>query len=69
MTIPTELVNEILEAERRARGNITWVEFARQLGVHHVTLWKWRHGYDLGPAANALLPLLAKHRPAEPVAA
>jgi transposase-like protein len=58
---PTELVNEILERERIARGNITWTEFARQLGVHNVTLWKWRHGHDLGPAANALLPLAAKH--------
>jgi len=67
----TELVNDLLERERRERGNITWVELARQLGVHHVTLWKWRHGHDLGPAANALLPLAVKHCPtaSDPVAA
>lgn len=59
--IPTDLVNDILERERQARGNITWNELAKQLGVHHMTLWRWRHGRDLGPAANALLPLAVKH--------
>ena len=61
--VPTEIVNDILDRERRARGNITWMEFARQLGVHHMTLWRWRHGRALGPAAETLLPLTRKHCP------
>lgn len=60
-TVPTDLVNEILECERQARGGITWVQLAKELGFHPVTIWKWRHGGDLGVTANALLPLAAKH--------
>jgi transcriptional regulator with XRE-family HTH domain len=59
MDTTADLINEVLERERRTR-RITWKQLADELGVHQVTLWKWRHGRELGPAA-ALLPLTLKH--------
>jgi transposase-like protein len=56
-----ELIKNLLDQERRSRGNITWAALAAELNVHPVTLWKWRHGRELGSAAEALLPLAVKH--------
>lgn len=55
-----ELVNELLERERRAQG-LTWKELAEAFHVNTATLWKWRRGRALGSAANVLVPLAIKY--------
>jgi transcriptional regulator with XRE-family HTH domain len=60
MRTTAELINEILERERRARG-ITWKEFAAQHHVNTATIWKWRRGRDIGTAVDILVPLAIKH--------
>jgi hypothetical protein len=60
MRTTAELINEILELERRTRG-ITWKELAAEHKVNTATLWKWRRGRDIGPAVDMLVPLAIKH--------
>ena len=71
MDTTLDLIKDLLDQERKARGNITWAALAAELNVHPVTLWKWRNGRELGSAAEALLPLAIKYlaRPSADIAA